>query len=101
MSTDSNETPRPLPARPNLRHLKDQAKDLVKSGAAASLSDAQFKIARQYGFASWPKLQARVVASRKSSMPRSTRTTSTRMRATGAMATSRRLIRLRSCSVAR
>ena len=24
MSTDSNETPRPLPARPNLRHLKDQ-----------------------------------------------------------------------------
>ena len=26
MSTDSHETPRPLPARPNLRHLKDQAK---------------------------------------------------------------------------
>jgi hypothetical protein len=60
MSTDSNETPGRLPARPNLRHLKDQAKDLVKSGAAASLSDAQFRIARQYGFASWPKLQARV-----------------------------------------
>ncbi|MEO7189477.1 MAG: ankyrin repeat domain-containing protein [Vicinamibacterales bacterium] len=60
MSTDSNETPRPLPARPNLRHLKDQAKDLVKSGAAASLSEAQFIIARQYGFASWPKLQAHV-----------------------------------------
>ena len=60
MSTDSNGTPRRLPARPNLRLLKDQAKDLVKSGAAASLSDAQFRIARQYGFASWPKLQARV-----------------------------------------
>jgi hypothetical protein len=60
MPTDSNETPRPLPARPNLRHLKDQAKDLVKSGSAAALSDAQFMIARQYGFASWPKLQARV-----------------------------------------
>jgi ankyrin repeat protein len=60
MSTDSNETPRPLPARANVRHLKDQAKDLLKSGAAASLSDAQFIIARQYGFASWPKLQARV-----------------------------------------
>jgi hypothetical protein len=60
MSTDSNEIPRPLPARPNLSHLKDQAKDLVKSGAAASLSAAQFIIARQYGFASWPKLHAHV-----------------------------------------
>jgi ankyrin repeat protein len=60
MSTDSNATPRTLPARPSLRHLKDQAKDLIKSGAAASLSDAQFTIARLYGFASWPKLQARV-----------------------------------------
>ena len=60
MSTGSNATPRTLPARPSLRHLKDQAKDLIKSGAAASLSDAQFTIARLYGFASWPKLQARV-----------------------------------------
>jgi ankyrin repeat protein len=50
----------PLPERPNLRHLKDQAKDLLKSGAAESIADAQFKIARQYGFASWPKLKAHV-----------------------------------------
>lgn len=50
----------PLPDRPNLRHLKDQAKDLLKSGGAKSLTDAQFKIARQYGFASWPKLKEHV-----------------------------------------
>lgn len=60
MSTDSPVGPRPLPERANLRHLKDQAKDLLKSGAAASLADAQFKIARLYGFASWPKLKAHV-----------------------------------------
>ena len=60
MSIDSTEAPRPLPARPNLRHLKDQAKDLLKRGSAESLADAQFKIARLYGFASWPKLKAHV-----------------------------------------
>ena len=60
MSTDPHRAPRPLPDRPNLRHLKDQAKDLLKAGAAASLADAQFQIARLYGFASWPKLKAHV-----------------------------------------
>src|SRR5688500_3059890 len=60
MSIDPSETPRPLPDRPNLRHLKDQAKDLLKAGAATSVADAQFKIARLYGFASWPKLKAHV-----------------------------------------
>jgi len=40
--------------------LKNQAKDLVKAGDARSLTDAQFKIARLYGFASWPKLKAHV-----------------------------------------
>ena len=49
-----------LPDRPNLRHLRDQAKDLVRSGAALSLADAQFQIARQYGFPSWPKLKQHV-----------------------------------------
>ena len=57
MSIDSTEVPRPLPDRPNLRHLKDQAKDLLKSGGAESLTDAQFKVARLYGFPSWPKLK--------------------------------------------
>src|SRR6185295_18616593 len=60
MSIDRPEAPRPLPDRPNLRHLKDQAKDLLKAGAAASIADAQFKIARLYGFPSWPKLKAHI-----------------------------------------
>jgi len=60
MPTHSQDPPRPLPDRPNLRHLKDQAKDLLKAGEASSLTDAQFKIARLYGFASWPKIKAHV-----------------------------------------
>ena len=56
--------PRPnvvqLPAEPNLRHLKDQAKDLVKLGQAPSLATAQFQIAQLYGFPSWPKLKSHV-----------------------------------------
>jgi ankyrin repeat protein len=51
---------RPLPERPNLRHLKDAAKDLLKAGHASSLARAQFQIAQQYGFTSWPKLKAHV-----------------------------------------
>jgi ankyrin repeat protein len=51
---------RVLPTRPNLRHLKDQAKDLVNSGSAKSLAAAQLQIARTYAFASWPKLKAHV-----------------------------------------
>ena len=60
MSTNPQDPPVPLPDRPNLRHLKDQAKDLYKAGAAASITDAQFKIACLYGFASWPKLKTHV-----------------------------------------
>src|SRR5215470_5519709 len=60
MSTDPLASPRRLPDQPNLRHLKNQAKDLLKTGAATSITDAQFKIARLYGFASWPKLKAHV-----------------------------------------
>src|SRR6185295_10805253 len=60
MPTDSQEAPHRLPERPNLRHLKDQARDLFKAGGAASITDAQFKLARLYGFASWPKLKAHV-----------------------------------------
>src|ERR1700691_2182064 len=60
MSTESNGAPQPLPDRPTLRHLKDQAKDLLKAGAAPSLADAQFQVARLYGFASWPKLKAHI-----------------------------------------
>src|SRR5436305_13000606 len=74
---------RPLSPRPSLNQLKNQAKDLLKahragdsdaiqriaeshprlSGAAESeirasrftLSGAQLVVAREYGFASWPK----------------------------------------------
>ncbi len=60
MSTQPQGASHSLPEHPNLRHLKDQAKDLLKAGAAESIADAQFKIARQYGFASWPKLRAHV-----------------------------------------
>jgi ankyrin repeat protein len=60
MSTEPSGASRPLPDRPNLRHLKDQAKDLLEAGKAASLANAQFQVARLYGFASWPKLKAHV-----------------------------------------
>lgn len=58
MSNQSYRATRTLPDHPNLRHLKDQAKDLLRSGTARSLTDAQLKIAREYGFASWPRLKA-------------------------------------------
>jgi hypothetical protein len=58
--TDSAQELRSLPDRPNLRHLKDQAKNLLKAGGAESLADAQFQIARLYGFANWPKLKAHI-----------------------------------------
>ena len=51
---------RVLPAHPNLRHLKDQAKDLVNAGSARSLAAAQLQVARTCGFTSWPKLKAHV-----------------------------------------
>src|SRR4051794_40435828 len=60
MSTDPQPGKRPLTDRPSLRHLKDQAKDLLKTGAAKSITDAQFKVARLYRFASWPKLKSHV-----------------------------------------
>jgi ankyrin repeat protein len=60
MSTHPESASRPLPDRPHLEHLKNQAKDLFRSGSAASLTAAQHQIARQYGFASWPKLKTHV-----------------------------------------
>src|SRR5262245_23267047 len=63
MSSAPQGSPRQLPEHPDLRHLKDQAKDLLRAGQAASLANAQFQVARQYGFASWPKLKAHVESS--------------------------------------
>src|SRR5262249_15271947 len=55
---------RDLPARPNLEHLRKQAKDLLSElqqrDPALQLADAQHAIAREYGFARWPKLKAHV-----------------------------------------
>ena len=60
MSNQSFRAARTLPDHPNLRHLKDQAKRLLKASNARSLADAQLKVAREYGFPSWPKLKAHV-----------------------------------------
>jgi hypothetical protein len=49
-----------LPDRPNLRHLRDQAKKLVRSGSAPALAEGQFQIAQHYGFPSWPRLKQHV-----------------------------------------
>ena len=55
-----------LPARPNLEYLKKEAKgrldDLLRTDPRAQLSDAQFALAQDYGFASWPKLKEHVEA---------------------------------------
>ena len=55
---------RNLPPHPDLDHLKKQAKELLRKMKqekfAAKLADAQLAIAREYGFASWPKLKAYV-----------------------------------------
>ncbi|MEZ0324663.1 MAG: hypothetical protein ACAH95_02050 [Fimbriimonas sp.] len=61
---------RQLPERPNLEHLRDEAKALLlslKNGSAAvdfpppyKLSHAQVALARQYGFDSWSKLKRHV-----------------------------------------
>lgn len=60
MPANSEGATRSLPEHPNLRHLKDQAKDLFNAGKTKSLTDARFKIARIYGFASWSKLRAHI-----------------------------------------
>lgn len=53
-----------LPQRPSLEHLHKQAKTLLdamrEQNPGAQLADAQFALAREYGFASWPKLKAHV-----------------------------------------
>jgi ankyrin repeat protein len=66
-----------LPAHPNLDHLRHQAKDLLRAAQAGeadaiarihsvsdrpTLATAQLAVAREYGFASWPKLKEEVEA---------------------------------------
>jgi hypothetical protein len=55
---------RVLPVNPSLEHLRKQAKELLSKLRQANpevrLAEAQHAIARQYGFASWPKLKVYV-----------------------------------------
>ncbi len=71
---------RELPARPNLEHLKKQARELLRDGHAsdataterlaafgvsadkAKLADALHVIAREYGFDSWPSFKLHIEA---------------------------------------
>ena len=54
----------PLPDAPNLEWLRKQAKhrlaELRKTSRDAKLSDAQFALAKQYGFPSWRALKSHV-----------------------------------------
>src|SRR5262245_14369507 len=53
----------PLPQNASLENLRKQAKTLLKleraknPGKKLTLSDAQFSIARKYGFSNWPDLK--------------------------------------------
>jgi len=53
-----------LPERPDLDHLKKEAKERLKKlqqrSPAARLADAQHALAREYGFQSWAALKAHV-----------------------------------------
>jgi hypothetical protein len=55
---------RELPAHPNLEHLKNQAKELLRERRQhhrrATLASAQHALAREYGFKSWRALKAHV-----------------------------------------
>jgi ankyrin repeat protein len=60
----SASTPLSLPDEPNLDWLRKQAKrrlrEMRKTNAAAKLADAQFDVAKQYGFSSWRDLKEHV-----------------------------------------
>jgi len=53
---------RTFPVRPNLEHLKNEAKRRLESVRLAEpgirLTDIQFQLAREYGYASWRELKA-------------------------------------------
>jgi ankyrin repeat protein len=78
---------RTLPARPDLEQQKKLAKELLRDFTsndaqavarvraelpdkpAISLADAQFVLAREYGFASWRELKDRIESDRASALP--------------------------------
>jgi len=62
--TSESAAPLSLPESPNLDWLRKQAKrrltELQKDNPGAQLADAQFDLARQYGFSSWRALKAHI-----------------------------------------
>lgn len=62
--SDEPANPLALPQNPNLEHLKNEAKDRLASMRTSApdtqLADAQFTIAREYGFASWRALKEEI-----------------------------------------
>src|SRR5689334_5610476 len=58
-----SESKRLLPGRPSLEQLQRQAKELLRdmrggeSTSPPTLADAQFALAREYGFESWARLK--------------------------------------------
>jgi len=60
-ASTSSASPRPLPVRPNLEHLKNEAKRRLAARRTGDpglkLSTVQFDMAREYGFASWRALK--------------------------------------------
>ena len=71
---------RNLPATPNLEHLRRQAKhrltEMHRENPDLQLADAQHALAREYGFASWPKLKAHVESLALARTPNATPATS-------------------------
>jgi hypothetical protein len=57
-----SDTPLDLPDRPSTEQLRKQAKERLEAMPGAKLADAQFALARDYGFESWPKLIRHVEA---------------------------------------
>ncbi len=64
-----------LPENASLEHLRSQAKDLLshlrKDDPSIKLHEAQLRLARDYGFHSWPKLVGHVEALAASQLTRS------------------------------
>ena len=57
-------THRDLPAKPDIQHLRKEAKGLYRrlkrQAPEANLADAQFILAAEYGFKSWGKLKSEI-----------------------------------------
>ena len=105
----------PLPARPSLEQYKKQAKDFVKLGKAGNpeivqrikkyhpragslsakfaLADAQFVIAREHGFESWPKFAKHVEGLTRENSPVSKFESAADAMVTGDAATLKSLLR--------